>query len=54
MSGGPPETCDVLVIGAGPVGVALGLMLAREGVRTVITEREAGVYPLPRGAHIDD
>ena len=54
MSGGPPETCDVLVIGAGPVGVALGLMLAREGVRTIIAEREADIYPLPRGAHIDD
>ena len=54
MSGGLVEDCDVLIIGGGPVGVALGLMLAREGVRTVIVEREAGVYPLPRGAHIDD
>lgn len=54
MSGDPVETCDVLVIGGGPVGVALGLMLAREGVHTIIVEREAGIYPLPRGAHIDD
>lgn len=54
MSAPATEACDVLIVGAGPVGVALGLMLAREGVRTVIAEREAGVYPLPRAAHIDD
>ena len=50
----PAERCDVLVVGGGPVGVALGLLLGKEGVRTVIAEREPGVYPLPRAAHIDD
>lgn len=50
----PVERCDVLVVGGGPVGVALGLLLGKEGVRTVIAEREPGVYPLPRAAHIDD
>jgi 3-(3-hydroxy-phenyl)propionate hydroxylase len=49
-----PERCDVLVVGGGPVGVTLGLLLGAEGVRTVIAEREADIYPLPRGAHIDD
>ncbi|MCA6227093.1 MAG: bifunctional 3-(3-hydroxy-phenyl)propionate/3-hydroxycinnamic acid hydroxylase [Phenylobacterium sp.] len=34
--------------------MALGLLLGKEGVRTVIAEREADIYPLPRGAHIDD
>ncbi|WP_296503913.1 bifunctional 3-(3-hydroxy-phenyl)propionate/3-hydroxycinnamic acid hydroxylase [Phenylobacterium sp.] len=48
------ERCDVLVVGGGPAGVALGLLLGKEGVRTVIAEREADIYPLPRGAHIDD
>ena len=45
--------CDVLIAGGGPTGVTLGLLLARQGVRTVIAEKEAGVYPLPRAAHID-
>jgi len=45
--------CDVLIAGGGPVGVTLGLLLAREGVRTTVVEREAGVYPLPRTARID-
>jgi 3-(3-hydroxy-phenyl)propionate hydroxylase len=54
MSPEGEERCDVLIVGAGPVGVALGLMLAREGVRTVIAEREPDIYPLPRAAHIDD
>jgi 3-(3-hydroxy-phenyl)propionate hydroxylase len=50
----PAERCDVLIVGGGPVGVALGLLLGKEGVRTVIAERDPGIYPLPRGAHIDD
>lgn len=45
--------CDVLIVGAGPTGVTLGLLLAREGVRTVVIDKEAGIYPLPRAAHID-
>lgn len=48
------ERCDVLVVGGGPAGVALALLLGKEGVHTVIAEREADIYPLPRGAHIDD
>ena len=45
--------CDVLVIGAGPVGVTLALMLAREGLSIVVADRSEGIYPLPRAAHID-
>lgn len=50
----PADRCEVLIVGGGPVGVALGLMLGAEGVRTLITEREPDIYPLPRAAHIDD
>lgn len=45
--------CDVLVVGAGPTGVTLGLLLARRGVRTLVIDKEAEIYPLPRAAHID-
>lgn len=45
--------CDVLIVGGGPVGVALALLLAQEGVRTVVAEKSADIYPLPRAAHID-
>jgi 3-(3-hydroxy-phenyl)propionate hydroxylase len=45
--------CDVLIVGGGPTGVTLALLLAQRGVRTIVAEREAGIYPLPRAAHID-
>ena len=45
--------CDVLIIGGGPTGVTLGILLAQQGVSTIIAEKEPGIYPLPRAAHID-
>jgi 3-(3-hydroxy-phenyl)propionate hydroxylase len=45
--------CDVLVVGGGPTGVALGLMAKRYGASVLICEKEADVYSLPRAAHID-
>lgn len=45
--------CDVLIVGGGPTGVTLGILLADAGVNTIIAEREADIYPLPRAAHID-
>ncbi|KAK4147654.1 FAD binding domain-containing protein [Dichotomopilus funicola] len=35
----PPSTLPVLIVGAGPVGLALALDLGRRGVRTTIVER---------------
>lgn len=49
----PPIQCDVLVVGAGPTGVTLGLLLARGGVDTIVIDKEADIYPAPRAAHID-
>ncbi|WP_088306501.1 bifunctional 3-(3-hydroxy-phenyl)propionate/3-hydroxycinnamic acid hydroxylase MhpA [Novosphingobium sp. B 225] len=49
----PGYDCDVLVVGGGRTGVTLALFLASAGVSTLVAEREAAIYPLPRAAHID-
>lgn len=45
--------CDVLIVGGGPTGVTLAALLARRGVKVIVAEKEADIYPLPRAAHID-
>ena len=45
--------CDVLIVGAGPVGVTLALLLAGEGVSVIVADKAPDIYPLPRAAHID-
>jgi len=35
----PPDTCDVLVVGAGPAGSASAQMLARAGLHTVLVDQ---------------
>jgi len=47
------DTCDVLIIGAGPTGAVLAALLGQAGVKTVLIDRAPHVYPLPRAAHID-
>jgi 3-(3-hydroxy-phenyl)propionate hydroxylase len=53
VSCGNAFDCDVLISGGGPTGVTLGLSLAQKGVSVIIVEKEAGIYPLPRAAHLD-
>ncbi|MEV6735802.1 FAD-dependent monooxygenase [Streptomyces sp. NPDC051104] len=43
--GGMGFDVDVLVVGAGPVGLALTLDLARRGVRVRLVDREEGTFP---------
>jgi 3-(3-hydroxy-phenyl)propionate hydroxylase len=45
--------CDVLIVGGGPTGVTLAGLLARQGISVIVAEKEAGIFPLPRAAHID-
>ena len=44
---------DVAIIGAGPAGVTLANLLGQRGLRVVLFEREAEIYPLPRAIHFD-
>ena len=44
---------DVAIIGAGPVGLMLGALLARRNIRTVIYERRQAPYSAPRAIAFD-
>ena len=44
----------VVIIGAGPVGVTAATLLAQYGIRSLILDRWAEVYPQPRAVHLDD
>ncbi|GHI05440.1 pentachlorophenol monooxygenase [Streptomyces cellostaticus] len=43
---------DVLIVGAGPTGLALGIDLARRGVDALVVERAQGLFPGSRGKGI--
>jgi 3-(3-hydroxy-phenyl)propionate hydroxylase len=47
------RVADVAIVGFGPVGAILAGLLGSRGLGVVVLEREAGLYPLPRAAHID-
>jgi len=48
------ETVDVLIVGAGPVGLVLANLLGQHGVRTLVLERNARVETEPRAVTLDD
>lgn len=43
-----------MIVGRGPVGATLANLLGLCGVRTLVLEREASTYHLPRAVHFDD
>lgn len=52
----PPEPArevDVAIVGAGPVGQLLALLLGRSGWHVEVLERRARPFDLPRAVHID-
>jgi 3-(3-hydroxy-phenyl)propionate hydroxylase len=44
---------DVVVIGLGPVGSLLTLLLAKQGLSVAVIERDEKVYTLPRAVNLD-
>lgn len=44
---------DVAIVGAGPVGAFAANLCGKAGLRTVVIDREAAIYELPRAVHID-
>ncbi|HVV35117.1 MAG TPA: bifunctional 3-(3-hydroxy-phenyl)propionate/3-hydroxycinnamic acid hydroxylase [Acidimicrobiales bacterium] len=44
---------DVAIVGAGPVGLVLGIQLAQRGRSVVIAEQWPSPYTLPRAVHFD-
>jgi 2-polyprenyl-6-methoxyphenol hydroxylase-like FAD-dependent oxidoreductase len=45
---------DVTVVGCGPVGIVLAILLAQRGRTVTILERWPEPYPMPRAVHFDD
>lgn len=47
------SAADVIVVGAGPVGLTLAALLGRRGWRVVVLERHSLPYGRPRAVHLD-
>ncbi|MEV0293337.1 bifunctional 3-(3-hydroxy-phenyl)propionate/3-hydroxycinnamic acid hydroxylase [Nocardia sp. NPDC050710] len=43
----------VVIVGAGPTGLTAATLLAQYGIESLVLERWEGVYPQPRGVHLD-
>jgi flavoprotein hydroxylase len=48
-----PTTSDTVIVGFGPVGNALAILLAQRGRTITVLERWPEPYPLPRAVHFD-
>jgi 3-(3-hydroxy-phenyl)propionate hydroxylase len=46
-------SCDVVVVGCGPVGALAANLLGLKGLKVLVLERELEHYPLPRAVHLD-
>ena len=46
-------SCDVVIVGYGPVGMMQAALLAQRGLRVIVVERFPARYPLGRAGHFD-
>jgi flavoprotein hydroxylase len=53
MTGPVDVDTDVAIVGAGPTGLVLGVLLAQRGRSVVVLERFPAPYTLPRAVHFD-
>ena len=44
---------DVAIVGLGPTGATLGNLLAIQGLRVLVLERDKDIFALPRAVHFD-
>jgi 3-(3-hydroxy-phenyl)propionate hydroxylase len=51
---GDQREADVVIIGAGPVGLTLANVLGQQGIRTLIVEERDTLIDYPRGVGLDD
>ena len=49
-----PNHYDAVIVGYGPTGACLANLLGLCGLKTLVLEREAAAYHLPRAVHFDD
>ena len=50
----PVPAGPVVIVGLGPVGATLAVLLGQAGVPVVVLERDRAPHALPRAAHLDD
>jgi len=48
-----PASYDVAIVGYGPVGQTLAILLGQRGWRVGVFEKQPAAYPLPRAVHFD-
>jgi 2-polyprenyl-6-methoxyphenol hydroxylase-like FAD-dependent oxidoreductase len=53
MSATSEQPADVLVVGCGPTGAVLAILLARKGWQVVVVERHREIFAMPRATSFD-